>query len=110
MWITMQWFFFFNLLLVLFLQVQKYRKYQKRKKELKGIHGLLTDFCIFPGQFFTTKMEYGVWGSCKFWEIDISEILKENHCTTKNSTKQIKNQTILANVLEEQMEYFKLLI
>lgn len=47
------------MLLVLFLQIEIYSKYQKRKKELNGIHGLLTDFFIFPGQFFTTNMEYG---------------------------------------------------
>jgi len=51
---------------VLVLQIEIYRKYQKRKKELNGIHGLLTDFFIFPGQFFTTKMEYGVWEAANF--------------------------------------------
>lgn len=39
------------------INIQK--KNHKRKKELKGIRGLLTDFCIFPGQFFTTNVEYG---------------------------------------------------
>lgn len=65
------------------------KKYQKRKKELKGIHGLLTDFFIFPGQFFTTNMEYGLWGAANFEKLTFSEILEEDHCTT-NNTMQIK--------------------
>lgn len=65
------------------------QKISKEKKELKGIHGLLTDFFIFPGQFFTTNMEYGVWGAANFEKLTFSEILEENHCTT-NNTMQIK--------------------
>lgn len=79
----------YKLLLVLFLQTEIYRKYQKRKKELNGIHGLLTDFFIFPGQFFTTNMEYGVWEAANFEKLTFSEILEEDHCTT-NNTMQIK--------------------
>lgn len=43
------------------------QKYEKRKKELNGIHGLLTDFFIFPGQFFTTNMEFGKLQISKNW-------------------------------------------
>lgn len=59
MWITMQ---FLKKSVVGALPIGKkiIQKISKERKELKGIHGLLTDFCIFPGQFFTTKMEYGV--------------------------------------------------
>lgn len=64
------------------------QKILKEKKELKGIHGLLTDFFIFPGQFFTTNMEYGVWGAANFEKLTFSEIFEENHCTT-NNTMQI---------------------
>lgn len=77
-----------------FLKIEIYRKYQKRKKELNGIHGLLTDFFIFPGQFFTTNMEYGVWGGAanfekltfseRFWKRIIS--LQTTLCKSKNET------------------------
>lgn len=68
---------------MLVLHIEIYRKYQREKKELNGIHGLLTDFFIFPGQFFTTNMEYGVWGAANFEKLTFSEILEEDHCTTK---------------------------
>lgn len=70
-------------------KIEIYRKYQKRKKELNGIHGLLTDFFIFPGQFFTTNMEYGVWGAANFEKLTFSVIFEEDHYTT-NNTMQIK--------------------
>lgn len=72
--------------------IYKYRKYQKRKKELKGIHGLLTDFFIFPGQFFTTNMEYGVWGAANFKKLTFSVILErgslhyKQHYANKDET------------------------
>jgi hypothetical protein len=59
---------------VLVLKIEIYKKYiSKRKKELNGIHGLLTDFFIFPGQFFTTNMEFG--GAANFEKLTISEFL-----------------------------------
>lgn len=74
------------------------QKISKEKKELKGIHGLLTDFFIFPGQFFTTNMEYGVWGAANFKKLTFSEILEENqkhykqHYANQNETIKTKIQ------------------
>lgn len=93
---------------MLVLQIEIYRKYQKRKKELNGIHGLLTDFFIFPGQFFTTNMEYGVWGAANFEKLTFSVILEEDHYTT-NNTMQIKWDNLNRD-LEEYIKYWSLLI
>lgn len=56
----------------------------RRKKELNGIRGLLTDFCFFPGQFFTTIMPFGLWVAVNFEKLTFSENLEEeDHCSTK---------------------------
>lgn len=55
------------------------------KKELNGIHGLLTDFFIFPG--FNSLSPIWSLGSCKFRKIDI--LRNKKIYQTINTTDQI---------------------